>query len=79
MGPGQVVGPPGWSGTSLETLAVVRDGSGDPQGSLGWVERLSGWSGTVRWTLGEVREGSRDPVKFPGRVVGPSVKFGTGP
>ena len=49
------------------TLGEVRDGSGDPQGGLGWVGGPSVGSGTGRETLGEVRDGLRDPWGDPGQ------------
>ena len=52
------------------TLPAVRDESGYPPGSPGWVRGPTGRSATGRWTLREVWNGSGDPQEDPGWVGG---------
>ena len=54
----------GRSRTGQETFGEVRDGSVDPK--------------EVQGTHGEVRDRLVDPRGGPGRVEGPSRRFGTG-
>ena len=73
-GPGRVEGPSGRSGTGRgalrrsrtgsETLPEVQDGSEDHRKFVG--------------QAGKVRDMLRDPQKGPGRVGGPSSRFGPG-
>ena len=48
-----------------ETLGIVRDGTGDPPGSSGRVERSSNNSRTGRGTFNEVRDRSGDHPEDP--------------
>ena len=59
------------------TLLEVRDGSGGPRRSLGWVGDPLGGPGRVKGPYQSTRMG-REALKFLGRVEGPSLRSGTG-